>query len=139
MLQTTQKLILKLLDHPKYTLSFLAAVTIILGSYLPGLKMDFTIEQLFSQNDPVIERFMTFREEFAGVDNIVFLIYESDNPFSHTNLVKNRQMVENLAEIEGVESVPFLYARCNPDQSLPEWLLLLHRLKSYNFLSIRMT
>ena len=106
--QTTQKLILKLLDHPKYTLSFLAAVTIILGSYLPGLKMDFTIEQLFSQNDPVIERFMTFREEFAGVDNIVFLIYESDNPFSHTNLVKNRQMVENLAEIEGVESVKSL-------------------------------
>jgi len=41
--QTTQKLILKLLDHPKYTLSFLAAVTIILGSYLPGLKMDFTM------------------------------------------------------------------------------------------------
>ena len=106
--QTTQKLILKLLDHPKYTLSFLAAVTIILGSYLPGLKMDFTIEQLFSQDDPVIERFMTFREEFAGVDNIVFLIYESDNPFSHTNLVKNRQMVENLAEIEGVESVKSL-------------------------------
>jgi len=108
MLQTTQKLILKLLDHPKYTLSFLAAVTIILGSYLPGLKMDFTIEQLFSQDDPVIERFMTFREEFAGVDNIVFLIYESDNPFSHTNLVKNRQMVENLAQIEGVESVKSL-------------------------------
>ncbi len=108
MLQTTQKLIHKLLDHPKYTLSLLAAVTIILGSYLPGLKMDFTIEQLFSQNDPVIERFMTFREEFAGVDNIVFLIYESDNPFSHTNLVKNRQTVEHLAEIEGVESVKSL-------------------------------
>jgi predicted RND superfamily exporter protein len=70
MLKTTQKLIHKLLDHPKYTLSVLVVVTIVLGSYLPGVKMDFTIEQLFSQDDPVIERFMTFREEFAGVDNI---------------------------------------------------------------------
>ena len=108
MLKTTQKLIHKLLDHPKYTLSFLVVVTIVLGSYLPGVKMDFTIEQLFSQDDPVIERFMTFREEFSGVDNIVFLIYESDDPFSRTNLVKNRQMVDALAEIEGVESVKSL-------------------------------
>ncbi len=108
MLKTTQKLIHKLLDHPKYTLSFLVVVTIVLGSYLPGVKMDFTIEQLFSQDDPVIERFMTFREEFAGVDNIIFLIYESDDPFSRTNLVKNRQMVDALAEIEGVESVKSL-------------------------------
>ncbi|MBT3479277.1 MAG: RND family transporter [Candidatus Marinimicrobia bacterium] len=108
MLKATQKLIHKLLDHPKYTLSFLAMITLILGSYLPGLKMDFTIEQLFSQDDPVIDRFMTFREEFAGVDNVIFLIYESDDPFSHNNLIKNKALTERLEEIEGVESATSL-------------------------------
>ncbi len=108
MLKATQHLIHKLLDHPKYTLSFLVTVTIILGSFLPSVKMDFTIEQLFSHDDPVIDRFMTFREEFAGVDNMVFLIYESDDPFSHENLVKNRKVVEALEEIDGVESVTSL-------------------------------
>ncbi|MBN4080992.1 MMPL family transporter [Caldithrix abyssi] len=108
MLRATQKLIQKLLDHPKYILSFLATVTVILGSFLPGVKMDFTIEQLFSQDDPIIDRFMTFREEFAGVDNVIYLIYESDDPFSHDNLVKNRSVVEAFEGIDGVESVTSL-------------------------------
>jgi predicted RND superfamily exporter protein len=108
MLKTTQKLIHKLLDHPKYALLFLAAVTVALASYLPGLKMDFTIEQLFSRDDPAIDRFMTFREEFAGVDNVVFLIYESDEPFSYENLTQNRKLVDDLETIEGIESVTSL-------------------------------
>lgn len=108
MLKPPQKLIHKLLDHPKYTLTFLGAVTVILGSFLPGVKIDFTIEQLFSQNDPVIDRFMRFREEFSGVDNVVFLLYESEDPFSHENLVKNRNMVEALDEVEGIKSVTSL-------------------------------
>ena len=49
--------------------------------------MDFSIEQLFSQNDPVISRYLNFREEFDGVDNRIFLLYESDDPFSYNNLL----------------------------------------------------
>ena len=62
----------KLLEYPKMTLSLLATVTIVFGSYLSDLKMDFSIEQLFSQNDPVIDRFMNFREEFDGVEETYF-------------------------------------------------------------------
>ena len=91
-----KSLINKFLDYPKVTLSLLAIVTIIMGAYLPNLKMDFSIEQLFSQDDPVIDRFLQFREEFDGVDNIVYLLYESDDPFSYENLIKNRKMVNSF-------------------------------------------
>jgi hypothetical protein len=101
-------MIRKILDHPKITLSLLTVVTIMFGSYLPNVKMDFSIEQLFSQDDPVIDRFLEFREEFDGVDNIVYLLYESDDPFSYENLIKNRQMVDAFEKINGVSSVSSL-------------------------------
>ncbi len=103
-----KSLINKFLDYPKVTLSLLAIVTIIMGAYLPNLKMDFSIEQLFSQDDPVIDRFLQFREEFDGVDNIVYLLYESDDPFSYENLIKNRKMVNSFEKINGVSNVSSL-------------------------------
>ena len=101
-------MIRKILDHPKITLSLLTVVTIMFGSYLPNVKMDFSIEQLFSQDDPVIDRFLEFREEFDGVDNIVYLLYESDDPFSYENLIKNRKMVNSFEKINGVSNVSSL-------------------------------
>ena len=98
----------KLLEYPKMTLSFLSIVTIVFASYLSELKMDFSIEQLFSQNDPVIDRFMTFREEFDGVDNIVYLFYKTEDPFSFDSLVKNRKMVEAFESINGISNVSSL-------------------------------
>ena len=98
----------KLLEYPKMTLSFLSIVTIVFASYLSQLKMDFSIEQLFSQNDPVIDRFMTFREEFDGIDNIVYLFYKTEDPFSFDSLVKNRKMVEAFESINGISNVSSL-------------------------------
>ena len=70
--------------------------------------MDFSIEQLFSQNDPVISRYLNFREEFDGVDNRIFLLYESDDPFSYNNLLKNKKMVHAFENIEGINKVTSL-------------------------------
>ena len=98
----------KLLEYPKMTLSLLATVTVLFASYLSDLKMDFSIEQLFSQNDPVIDRFMTFREEFDGVDNIIYLFYKTEDPFSYDNLVNNRKMIEVFESINGVNNVTSL-------------------------------
>ena len=91
MKKTIQKAIYKLLDHPRITLFTLALVTVIFGSFLKDLRLEFSIEQLFTQDDPRVERFLQFRDEFSGVDNILFLIYESNDPFSKENLDKNRQ------------------------------------------------
>ena len=108
MKKTIQKAIYKLLDHPRITLFTLALVTVIFGSFLKDLRLEFSIEQLFTQKDPRVERFLQFRDEFSGVDNILFLIYESNNPFSKKNLDKNRQLIESLETIDGVESVTSL-------------------------------
>jgi len=108
MKKTIQKAIYKLLDHPRLTLFTLALVTVIFGSFLKDLRLEFSIEQLFTQDDPRVERYLQFRDEFSGVDNILFLIYESNNPFSKENLDKNRQLIESLETIDGVESVTSL-------------------------------
>ena len=42
------------------------------------------------------------------MDNIVYLLYESDDPFSYENLIKNRQMVDAFKKINGVSSVSSL-------------------------------
>ena len=104
----SNKLIKVILNHPKVILSILASITLILGTFLPKVKMDFSIEQLFSQNDPVINRFLNFREEFDGVDNRIFLLYESDDPFSYKNLELNKKMVYAFENIEGVSKVTSL-------------------------------
>ena len=108
MIDTLDKWIQTLLDYPKIVLSFLATVTIALGSYITDIKMDFSIEQLFSQNDPVVERFLTLREEFEGVDNVIYLFYKSQDPFSYENLIKNKEMVDAFESIKGVSSVSSL-------------------------------
>ena len=77
MISALNKLIHILLDYPKIILSVLVVITILLGTYLSNIRMDFSIEQLFSQNDPVVERFLKLREEFDGVDNVVYLFYKS--------------------------------------------------------------
>ena len=104
----TNTLIKKVLNYPKVTLAILSTITVILGSFLPSVKIDFSIEQLFSQNDPVISRFLNFREEFDGVDNRIFLLYESNDPFSYNNLVANQKMVYAFENIQGVSKVTSL-------------------------------
>ena len=108
MTKMSNKLIKVILNHPKVILSILAAITLVLVTFLPKVKMDFSIEQLFSQNDPVINRFLNFREEFDGVDNRIFLLYESDDPFSYKNLELNKKMVYAFENIEGVSKVTSL-------------------------------
>ena len=55
MISALNKLIHILLDYPKIILSVLVVITILLGTYLSNIRMDFSIEQLFSQNDPVLK------------------------------------------------------------------------------------
>ena len=104
----TNTLIKKVLNYPKVTLAILSTITVILGSFLPSVKIDLSIEQLFSQNDPVISRFLNFREEFESVDNRIFLLYESNDPFSYKNLVANQKMVYAFENIQGVSKVTSL-------------------------------
>ncbi len=101
----TKKLVNRILDHPRLVLGILAFITVIMGAFATQIKFNFTIEQLFSHHDPLVDRFLRFREEFSGIDNVIMLIYDCDDPFSHENLVRNRDMVDAFSEIDGVTSV----------------------------------
>lgn len=98
----------RVLDHPRLVLGILALITVIMGAFASRIQFNFTIEQLFSHHDPLVERFLRFREEFSGIDNVIMLIYDCDDPFSYENLQLNRKMVSELSVIEGISSVKSL-------------------------------
>ena len=47
----------KLINNPKKSLGIVVFVTILLSSFIPSLKIDFSIEHLFSKNDPAVKDF----------------------------------------------------------------------------------
>ena len=64
------------INNPKRTLVTVFAITIFLSLFIPHLKIDFSIEHLFSQNDPNVEKYFSFRETFGREDNVITLIYK---------------------------------------------------------------
>jgi len=58
--------------------------------------MNFSIEQLFALNDPAVDRYFEFLEEFEREDNLILLLYECDDPFSYHNLVLNKKLIQNF-------------------------------------------
>ena len=49
-----------ILVNPKNTLTLVAGSTAIWILFIPSLKIDFSIEHLFSKNDPAVERYFSF-------------------------------------------------------------------------------
>ena len=41
-----------ILSNPKNTLTIIGGITVLWALFIPNLKIDFTIEHLFSKNDP---------------------------------------------------------------------------------------
>ena len=68
-----------ILVNPKNTLTLVAGSTAIWTLFIPSLKIDFSIEHLFSKNDPAVERYFSFRDSFGREDNVITIIYEPDD------------------------------------------------------------
>ena len=47
-----EKIFGKVIDFPKFTLCGILLLTMIWALFIPNLTIDFSIEHLFSQNDP---------------------------------------------------------------------------------------
>ena len=71
-------------ERPRNTLSIVAGITLISALFIPNLKIDFSIEHLFSEKDPMVERYFSFRDNFGREDNIITIIYKP-----HDHLEKN--------------------------------------------------
>ena len=70
------------------------------------LKVDFSLEQMFPENDPEKDIYDSFIAEFNREDDKVLLVYSCENPLSRDNIVKVSKITEMLElDAIGVESV----------------------------------
>tara|TARA_B100001971_G_scaffold76512_1_gene70516 strand:- start:471 stop:2708 length:2238 start_codon:yes stop_codon:yes gene_type:complete len=72
------------------------------------VQFDFTIENLFPENDPEVDAYLEFREEFEREDDLISLAYDSGDPFSYENLVKTRELTKAFSQVEGISEVTSL-------------------------------
>ena len=96
------------LDHPIRILFIIAVITV--GSMLVSTRVqfDFTVENLFPDNDPEVDAYFKFQEEFEREDNLIYLAYDSEDPFSRSNLLTTNLLTNELNDLKGVVKVTSL-------------------------------
>jgi hypothetical protein len=97
-----------ILDYPRWIITGVSVITLVMLVLVNQLKMNFSIEQLFALNDPAVDRYFEFLEEFEREDNLILLLYECDDPFSYHNLILNQKLIQNFESIIGVHKVTSL-------------------------------
>ena len=91
--------------YPFRFLIVISLITIFSIIQLFFLKFDFTIENLFPENDQEVEQYYSFRDEFGREDNIISLTYNCDDPFLLKNYLENKKITQNLSKINGISNV----------------------------------
>ena len=91
--------------YPFRFLIVISLITIFSIIQLFFLKFDFTIENLFPENDQEVEQYYNFRDEFGREDNIISLTYNCDDPFLLKNYLENKKITQNLSKINGILNV----------------------------------
>jgi len=91
--------------YPYRFLLIIAFITFFLIIQLFFLKFDFTIENLFPENDKEVEEYYNFRDEFGREDNIISLTYTCDDPFLLKNFLLTQKLTKRLSKIDGIYSV----------------------------------
>ena len=98
-----------ILDHPKFVLTAILSLTIVFGyiAFLSPnhLRIDFSLEQMFPNNDPEREVYEKFREEFSREDDVILLTYAGIPILEKASVEVLGDLTEALEFIEGVENV----------------------------------
>ncbi|MBC8310880.1 MAG: MMPL family transporter [Candidatus Marinimicrobia bacterium] len=98
-----------ILDHPKFVLAAILSLTMGFGymAFLSPyhLRIDFSLEQMFPNDDPEREVYEKFREEFTREDDIILLTYAGIPILEKTSVEALGDLTEELEFIEGVEQV----------------------------------
>ncbi len=105
MLENIFKLLLK---FPKRTLLLIGLTTLLFSIFIPTLKLDFTVEDLFSEYDVSAKEYARFKNDFGREDNFITLIYKTQNPFSKSLYIELEELIfqiEDLSEIENIVSL----------------------------------
>ena len=109
-----------ILSNPKNTLTIIGGITAIWALFIPNLKIDFTIEHLFSQNDPAVERYFSFRETFGREDNVITMIYEPDDALQKDLFIELEELIYKIEELPEVKNVLSIFSLSDLD--LNAWI-----------------
>ena len=105
-------MISRIVDNPIKTLFILFSITIGFAYYAffstNKLIVDFSLEQMFPENDPERDKYDQFRAEFSREDDKFLLIYSCDDPLSREN-IKKLSIIDGLInKIVGIEQTTSL-------------------------------
>ena len=117
MLNTFFRIILK---YPRNTLILVAGMTLFWSLFIPKIRIDFSIEHLFSQKDHMVDRYFSFRETFGREDNVITIIYKPIDHLDKNLFIELENLVYTIDELPGVKSVASLFTLSDID--LNAWL-----------------
>ena len=117
MLNTFFRIILK---YPRNTLILVAGMTLFWSLFIPNIRIDFSIEHLFSQKDHMVDRYFSFRETFGREDNVITIIYKPIDHLDKNLFTELENLVYTIDELPGVKSVASLFTLSDID--LSAWL-----------------
>ena len=108
------------INNPKRTLFAILSITILLSLFIPNLKIDFSIEHLFSQNDPNVEKYFSFRETFGREDNVITLIYKPHDVYDRNLYIELEELAFQIESLNGVENIASIFTLSDIDENA--WL-----------------
>jgi len=98
-----------LIKHPRKVLSIIFGLTILFAYYAffssHSLVVDFSLEQMFPENDIERERYEAFKDEFSREDDKFLLIYSNEDPLSRKNISTLEDITDDLEWIDGIEEI----------------------------------
>ena len=97
-----------LTNHPKKILLLIFLLTIGLFYYAflseQRLIVDFSLEQMFPENDPEKEIYDNFRDKFNKDDDVVLLVYVPSDPLNVESMKVSSQVVNKISSIKGLSN-----------------------------------
>ena len=115
-------MISKIIDNPVKTLFIIFTLTIGFAYYAflssNKLVVDFSLEQMFPENDPERDKYDQFRSEFSREDDKFLLIYSCDDPLSRKNIEKLSSVDRLINKIIGIEQTSSLSSIQENDEFL---------------------
>ena len=102
------------------TLFIVFVITLILALSIPKLKIDFSIEHLFSKNDPNVEKYFSFRDTFGREDNVITIIYKPHNIYEKNLYVQLEDLTYKIESLNGVENIASIFTLSDIDENA--WL-----------------
>ena len=96
------------LDYPWRVFALVAIITVAAMVGASRVQFDFTIENLFPEDDPDVDAYFKFREEFEREDDLISLAYDAGDPFSFQSLTTVQKLTTELSKIDGMVKVTSL-------------------------------